>query len=70
MKEMPPNIGKRRKIDLEGEHYYLLVTAGADGWTVEISAGHDVPPYSRTRRAIEALVEEINKTIQEVRDAS
>ena len=65
-----PNLGKRRRIEIEGERYYLLVTKGGDGWTVEISAGHDVPPHSRTRQAIEALVEEINQTIQEVRDAA
>lgn len=66
----PPNLGKRRKISIEGERYYLLVTQGGDGWTVEISAAHDVPPHSRTRRAIESLVEEINHTIREVRDAA
>lgn len=67
---MTPNIGKRRRIEIEGERYYLLVTQGGDGWTVEISAAHDVPPHSRTRRAIESLVEEINHTIREVRDAA
>ena len=65
-----PNTGKRRKIAIEGERYYLLVTAGGDGWTVEISAAHDVPPHSRTRRIIETLVENINDMICEVRDAA
>ena len=66
----PPNLGKRRRLTLEGETYYLLVTAGGDGWTVEISAGHDAPPHSRTRRIIETMVEEINAMIAEVAHAT
>lgn len=67
---MTPNTGQRRRIEIEGERYYLLVTQGADGWTVEISADSDVPPHSRTRRVIETLVLTINETIREVAHAA
>lgn len=70
MKLSRPNLGKRRKISIEGERYYLLVTQGGDGWTVEISAAHDVPPHSKTRRIVETLVEAVNGLVREARDAS
>lgn len=61
-----PNTGKRRKITLEGERFYLTVTDGPDGPSVEVTCAHDVPPHSRTWRIAEAICVGINELFAEV----
>lgn len=62
-----PNVGKRRRVNIEGEYYYLVCSNGADGPAVDITADCDVPIYSKTKRIVETLCNRINDLFEEAR---
>ena len=67
LKSSSPNVGKRRRISIEGEDYYLVCSNGTDGPAVDITADCDVPPYSKTKRIVETLCAHINDLFEEER---
>ena len=63
-----PNVGLRRRITIDGEHYYLIVTDGPDGWTVDITAPREnAPENARLRGILESLCGAVSEMIAEVR---
>lgn len=71
MKGLTPNTGKRRRIEIDGENYYLIVTDGPDGFAVDITCPRENAPENiRMRRAVEVITCNINEMLAEVRHAT
>lgn len=66
-----PNIGKRRRIKIDGENYYLIVTDGPDGPAVDITCPRENAPENvRMRHAVETITNNINEMLAEARHAA
>lgn len=62
-----PNTGKRRRLTLEGENYYLIVTVGPDGPAVDITCPREnAPENMRMRCIVEAITAGINEIFAEI----
>ena len=67
----PPNIGKRLLVTLDGDPYYVIVTAGLDGWRVDcICAQETSEPNQKLSGAIDTLCAAINSLSAEVAHAN
>lgn len=63
----PPNHGIRRRLTLDGEHYYLIVTAGPDGAAVDITCPREnAPEHAKLRGILEAVTSSITEMLAEV----
>lgn len=68
MKDMEANTGQRRRMTIDGEHYYLIVTNGPDGWRIDITAPREnAPENARLRGILESLCGAVSEMIAEVR---
>lgn len=71
MKGLTPNLGKRRRLKLEGENYYLIVTVGPDGPAVDITCPRENAPENvRMRRIVESITAGINDIFAEIGGAN
>ena len=67
---LTPNVGLRRRIGIEGENYYLVVTRGPDGYAVDVTCPREnAPDNRRVRGIVETLTEHINHMLTEVHNA-
>lgn len=68
---LSPNTGKRRRLTLEGEHYYLIVTVGPDGPAVDITCPRENAPENvRMCRIVESITAGINEIFAEIGGAN
>lgn len=68
MKGESPNTGLRRRITVDGEHYYLIVTDGPDGLQLDVTAPREnAPENARLRGILETICGAATKMIAEVR---
>lgn len=68
---LTPNVGLRRRVRIEGEHYYLVVTRGPDGYAVDVTCPREnAPDNTRVRGIVETLTAHINHLLAEVHDAA
>lgn len=66
-----PNTGKRRRLTLDGEHYYLIVTDGPDGAAVDITCPREnAPEHAKLRGILEAVTTCITDMLAEVAHAN
>lgn len=66
-----PNLGKRRRVTIDGEHYYVIVTNGPDGWQVDCTCPREnAPENGKLRGAIEKICAAINGLSAEVAHAA
>lgn len=66
---LTPNVGLRRRISIEGESYYLVVTWGPDGYAVDVTCPRkNAPDNRRVRCIVETLTAHINHMLTEVRN--
>lgn len=64
---MTPNTGKRRRIPVEGESWYLIVTIGPEGPAVDITCPREnAPENARMRGFMENITRNINELFAEV----
>lgn len=64
-----PNTGIGRRLTLDGERWFIVVTDGPDGLAVDATIpGEDAPENTRTRRMVETICANINDMIAEVRN--
>lgn len=62
-----PNIGLRRRMTLDNEHYYIIVTNGPDGLVVDVTAPREnAPENAHMRQILENICTNINSMIAEV----
>ena len=67
MKMPKPNVGKRRRINIEGENYYLIVTNGDDGPSVDITCPRENSPENiRMRTISETITTNVNEMLSEI----
>lgn len=63
-----PNTGLRRRITVDGEHYYLIVTDGPDGLWLDCTAPREnAPENARMRAILEGICDAATEMIAEVR---
>lgn len=59
--------GQRRRITVDGEHYYLIVTRGPDGWHIcATCARENAPERAATRRIVDQICEAATLSINAV----
>ncbi len=59
--------GQRRRITVDGEHYYLIVTSGPDGWHIcATCARENAPERAATRRIVDQICEAATLSINAV----
>ena len=62
-----PNTGLRRRLTLDGEHYYIIVTNGPDGPVIDVTAPREnAPENGKLRQILENICTTINTMIAEV----
>lgn len=59
--------GQRRRITVDGEHYYLIVTRGPDGWHIcATCARENALERAATRRIVDQICEAATLAINAV----
>ena len=67
----PPNIAKRSRISIDGESWYLIVSIGPDGPSVDITCPREnAPENARMRGFMEGLTRNINELFTELSHAN
>lgn len=67
MKGLAHNIGKRRRLTIDEENYYLVVTDGADGWQIDITCPREnAPENMKLRGILEKICAAVNELSAEV----
>lgn len=63
-----PNTGLRRRLTIDGEHYYLIVTDGPDGLRLDATAPREnAPDNLRLRGILDTICAAATEMIAEVR---
>lgn len=66
-----PNTGKRRRVTIDGEYYYLIVTTGPDGAAVDITCPREnAPEHAKLRGILETITSNITEMLMEVGHAA
>lgn len=66
-----PNLGRRRRVTIEGEHWYLIVSRGPDGVCVDITCPREnAPEHAKLRAIMETVCANLNPLLTEVCDAN
>lgn len=68
---MTPNTGKRRRVTIEGEHWYVIVTGGPDGPAVDITCPREnALEHAKLRGQLEMITGVINDMLTEAQHAA